>query len=65
MTGEDVDPGAMGARSGDDWAVPLCHRHHGELHQHGNETRWWAMQGVDAEAWAKASWAYWSGLKNG
>jgi predicted nucleic acid binding AN1-type Zn finger protein len=27
--------------------VPLCHAHHMELHDHGNEEQWWALQGVD------------------
>jgi hypothetical protein len=27
--------------------VPLCHQHHIELHHHGNEEQWWAIQGVD------------------
>ena len=38
-------------RSGDQDAVPLCDDHHRHLHKHGNEQRWWAMEGIDPLAW--------------
>ena len=38
-------------RSGDQHAVPLCDDHHRQLHAHGNEQRWWALQGIDPMAW--------------
>jgi len=37
----------MGMKVGDNWCVPLCHAHHMELHNFGDERLWWAMQGVD------------------
>ena len=46
-----AEPSAMGLKSGDQFAVPLCAKHHGELHAHGNERQWWALNGVDPEEW--------------
>lgn len=47
----------MGLKSGDEWAVPLCAEHHGELHAYGNEETWFALKGVDPRAWLEAhSW---------
>ncbi len=46
-----AEPSAMGAKSGDQWTVPLCRRHHQALHLAGDEPTWWAMQGVDPMAW--------------
>ena len=42
-----AEPNAMGMKVGDNWCVPLCHAHHMELHNFGDERLWWAMQGVD------------------
>lgn len=44
----------MGLKSGDDWAVPLCHKHHMDLHSYGDERLWWDLQGVDPIAWCNA-----------
>ena len=46
-------PAAMSLKVPDDMTVPLCDMHHKELHAHGNEHRWWALQGVDPEEWIK------------
>jgi hypothetical protein len=43
----------MSLKVPDDMTVPLCDMHHKELHMHGNEKRWWALQGVDPEEWIK------------
>jgi hypothetical protein len=43
----DKTYGAMGMKSSDRWAVPLCHDHHVEQHAAGNELEWWASYGVD------------------
>lgn len=43
----DFETKGMGLRPGDDHAVPLCRTHHEDLHRHGNERLYWAMQGVD------------------
>ena len=42
-----AQPKARGLKAGDQYAVPLCDKHHKELHGLGNERRWWAIQGVD------------------
>ncbi len=46
-----TQPKARGLKAGDQWAVPLCPSHHRALHQAGDERLWWALQGVDPEAW--------------
>jgi len=43
-------------RTGDQFAVPLCEEHHRLLHAHGNESRWWAMEGVDPLEWVNEKW---------
>ena len=48
-------------RTGDQWAVPLCKEHHDHLHAYGNESRWWAMQGIDGIQWAKSFWEAFNG----
>ena len=42
-----TDHPAMSLKVSDYNTVPLCHNHHMELHRHGNEEQWWALQGVD------------------
>lgn len=44
-------PSAMGLKSSDHHAVPLCPAHHQELHATGDEQRWWAVKGVDPMQW--------------
>jgi len=39
----------MGLKPGDDKTVPLCRKHHDELHRYGNEGLWWAMHGINPE----------------
>jgi hypothetical protein len=48
-----AEPSAMGKKSGDDWAVPLCADHHTELHAFGDEKTWWDLRGVDPVEWCK------------
>tara|TARA_R100000995_G_scaffold4135_1_gene2194 strand:+ start:15637 stop:15927 length:291 start_codon:yes stop_codon:yes gene_type:complete len=43
-------------RTGDQWAVPLCQEHHFNLHAYGNESQWWALQGIDPIKWAENNW---------
>jgi hypothetical protein len=38
-------------RAGDEWAVPLCRKHHNELHAMGNEHRFWQEVMVDPFQW--------------
>ena len=50
-----AEPSAMGKKSGDDWAVPLCADHHAELHAYGDEKTWWDLKGVDPVEWCERS----------
>ncbi len=50
-----AEPSAMGKRSGDNWAVPLCAYHHEALHKFGDEAAWWAVHGIDPIEWARRS----------
>jgi DNA recombination protein Rad52 len=42
-----AQPRAMGRKVGDEWAVPLCTRHHRSLHDFGDERGWWKGFGID------------------
>src|ERR1700755_3077158 len=51
-------PGSLGRKVSDEFTVPLCRKHHRELHRHGNERAWWQNQGIDplpaaAELWER------------
>jgi hypothetical protein len=52
---------ARGLKVGDQWAVPMCPRHHdpnhsGSVHANGAERAWWAMKGIDPLPIASALW---------
>ena len=49
-------PRALGRKVGDDFTVPLCRRHHRDLHDSGNEAAWWHDMGIDALEIAKDLW---------
>jgi hypothetical protein len=40
----------------DEFTVPLCRKHHQELHRHGNEANWWANMQVAPLPIAKELW---------
>jgi hypothetical protein len=40
-------PRSLGRKVSDEFTVPLCRRHHRELHRHGNERAWWQNLGID------------------
>ena len=40
---------AMSLKNGDDFTIPLCRKHHEELHNFGDERLFLALHGVDAE----------------
>jgi DNA recombination protein Rad52 len=49
----------LGQKVSDEFTVPLCALHHGELHRAGGEKRWWGKMGLDplptsAELWAQS-----------
>jgi hypothetical protein len=42
-----AQPRALARKVGDDFTVPLCRRHHRELHDSGNESAWWHDMGIE------------------
>jgi hypothetical protein len=42
----DKTYGALGMKSSDKWALPLCRSHHVEQHA-SNELEWWASRGIN------------------
>lgn len=38
----------MSLKNGDDFTIPLCRKHHDELHNFGDEELFLALHGVDA-----------------
>jgi hypothetical protein len=51
-----AQPRALGLKVSDEFTVPLCRGHHRQLHQAGNEVRWWEPLNIDALAIAKGLW---------
>ena len=41
-----AQPRSLGRKVSDEFTVPLCRKHHRELHRHGNEATWWANMQV-------------------
>jgi hypothetical protein len=37
---------ALGLKVSDEFTVPVCRTHHGEIHRHGDEAAWWARAGI-------------------
>ncbi len=50
-------PRSLGRKVSDEFTVPLCRKHHQELHRNGNERSWWQNQGIDPLVTAAALWA--------
>ena len=48
----------------DEFTVPLCHGHHRQLHQAGNEVAWWEDCKINALEIAKGLWEESHGRKN-
>ena len=61
---------AMGRRSGDNWAIPLCggldghHRGSESVHANGDETAWFNAFGIDPQQLAADFWAMRGSLWN-
>lgn len=53
---QHVGERGVGRKSGDNWAVPLCHECHMGLHRFGGERTWWDIEGIDPVSWAKRNW---------
>jgi hypothetical protein len=51
-----AQPRSLGRKVSDEFTVPLCRRHHRELHRNGNERAWWQNQGIDPLPVAAALW---------
>jgi hypothetical protein len=47
---------ALGRKVSDEFTVPLCRRHHREVHRSGNEAAWWDKTGIDPAAAARSLW---------
>jgi hypothetical protein len=46
----------LGLKVSDEFTVPLCAIHHGEIHSTGNERQWWEQRKIDPLAIANALW---------
>lgn len=56
----------MSLKTGDQWCVPLCHRHHMELHNFpGGETTFWNVNGIRPEVWAEQTYNKWKEEQDG
>jgi hypothetical protein len=42
-----AQPRALGRRVSDEFTVPLCRKHHRDVHHNGNEAAWWHDMGID------------------
>jgi len=51
-----AQPRSLGRKVSDEFTVPLCGKHHQELHRHGNEATWWANMQVAPIPIAKELW---------
>jgi hypothetical protein len=51
-----AQPRALGRKVSDEFTVPVCRLHHGELHRHGDEAAWWTGVNIDPVPIALALW---------
>ena len=51
-----VQPKARGLKAGDNYTVPLCDKHHRELHAYGDESLFWALKGIAPIPAARELW---------
>src|SRR5262249_35762579 len=42
-----MQPRALGRKTSDEFAVPLCRSHHRAVHRAGDEKAWWKQAGID------------------
>lgn len=52
-----VQPRARSLKSGDQWTIPMCRRHHLAVEGAGDEEAWWIAQGIDPLPLATELWA--------
>lgn len=49
-----AQPRGVSLKTGDQFAVPLCRRHHDDLHQSPmSEQKWWDLQAINPIKWAE------------
>ena len=53
-----VQPKARGLTAGDQWTVPLCRRHHEDLHAIGREWEYWNFWDIDPIKHAIGHWIW-------
>jgi hypothetical protein len=51
-----AQPRALGRKVSDEFTVPVCRLHHGEIHRRGDEAAWWAEAAIDPVPIALALW---------
>jgi hypothetical protein len=51
-----VQPRALGRKSSDEYAVPLCRAHHRAVHRARDEAGWWKAAGIDPTKIARKLW---------
>jgi hypothetical protein len=51
-----AQPRSLGRKVSDEFTVPLCRKHHHELHRHGNERAWWQNHQIDPLPVAATLW---------
>jgi ERF superfamily len=51
-----MQPRALGCKTSDEFAVPLCRIHHREAHRFGDERAWWIKVGVEPINTARELW---------
>jgi ERF superfamily len=51
-----MQPRALGRKTSDEFAVPLCRIHHRLVHRVGNEAAWWKDAGIDPIKAARKLW---------
>jgi hypothetical protein len=51
-----VQPRALGRKTSDEFAVPLCRLHHRAVHRAGDEKAWWKQAGIDPIKVARKLW---------
>jgi hypothetical protein len=53
-----MQPRALGRKTSDEFAVPLCRSHHRAVHRAGDEKAWWKQAGIDPIKVARKLWKH-------
>jgi hypothetical protein len=51
-----MQPRALGRKTSDEFAVPLCRTHHRAAHRAADEQAWWKAIGIDPVKIARKLW---------